>query len=64
MRIFSYDVDYQSRLQPSDALEVIYSAEGEAEGAEILYAALSLGGSDSSLLPLPLGRGRHGRLLR
>jgi murein DD-endopeptidase MepM/ murein hydrolase activator NlpD len=46
VRIFSYDVDYQSRLQPEDALEVVYSAEGGAEGAEILYAALSLGGAD------------------
>ena len=46
VHIFSYDVDYQSRLQAGDGLEVIYSAEGEegeAEGAEILYAALSLG---------------------
>jgi murein DD-endopeptidase MepM/ murein hydrolase activator NlpD len=45
VHIFSYDVDYQSRLQPSDSLEVIYSAEadGEAEGAEVLYAALTLG---------------------
>jgi murein DD-endopeptidase MepM/ murein hydrolase activator NlpD len=45
VRIFSYDVDYQNRLQPSDSLEVIYSAEGDAEAAEILYAALSLGGT-------------------
>jgi len=43
VHIFSYDVDYQARLSPSDSLEVIYSAEGDAEGAEILYAALSLG---------------------
>lgn len=45
VRIFSYDVDYQAKLAPSDALEVIYSAggEGESEGAEILYAALTLG---------------------
>jgi murein DD-endopeptidase MepM/ murein hydrolase activator NlpD len=44
VRIFSYDVDWQARLQPSDALEVIYSAESDAaEGAEILYASLSLG---------------------
>ena len=33
VHIFSYDVDYQARLSPSDSLEVIYSAEGEAEGA-------------------------------
>jgi murein DD-endopeptidase MepM/ murein hydrolase activator NlpD len=49
VRIFSYDVDYQSRLAPADGLEVIYSAEepqageGKAEGSEILYAALTLG---------------------
>jgi len=46
VRIFAYDVDYQSRISPTDSLEVIYSAEaaeGEGEGAEILYAALTLG---------------------
>jgi murein DD-endopeptidase MepM/ murein hydrolase activator NlpD len=36
-------VDYQTRLGASDKLEVIYSAEGAPEGAEILYAALSVG---------------------
>jgi murein DD-endopeptidase MepM/ murein hydrolase activator NlpD len=46
VHIFSFDADYQSRLSPTDSLEVIYSAEGsdgEAEGAEILYASLTLG---------------------
>jgi murein DD-endopeptidase MepM/ murein hydrolase activator NlpD len=46
VHIFSFDADYQSRLSPTDLLEVIYSAEGsdgEAEGAEILYASLTLG---------------------
>lgn len=46
IHIFAYDVDYQSRLAPTDDLEVIYSAEGEdgaVEGAEILFAALTLG---------------------
>jgi murein DD-endopeptidase MepM/ murein hydrolase activator NlpD len=43
VHIFSYDVDYQARLSPSDSLEVIYSADSGEEGAEILYAALSLG---------------------
>jgi murein DD-endopeptidase MepM/ murein hydrolase activator NlpD len=43
--IFSYDVDYQTRLSPSDNLEVIYSTEMDAENAEILYAALTLGSS-------------------
>lgn len=44
IRIFSYDVDFQGRLGPADALEVVYSADGDqGEGAEILYASLSLG---------------------
>jgi murein DD-endopeptidase MepM/ murein hydrolase activator NlpD len=42
VHIFSYDVDYQSRLSPNDDLEVIYSADG-GDAAEILYAALTLG---------------------
>jgi murein DD-endopeptidase MepM/ murein hydrolase activator NlpD len=40
--IFSYDADYQTRLSPSDNLEVIYSTEAD-ENAEILFAALTLG---------------------
>jgi murein DD-endopeptidase MepM/ murein hydrolase activator NlpD len=43
VHIFSYDVDYQSRLSPNDALDVIYSAEGASESTEILYASLTLG---------------------
>ena len=43
VHIFSYDVDYQTRLSAADNLEVIYSADGATEGAEILYAALTLG---------------------
>jgi murein DD-endopeptidase MepM/ murein hydrolase activator NlpD len=41
--IFSYDVDYQTRLSPTDNLEVIYSADEDPESAEILYASLTLG---------------------
>jgi murein DD-endopeptidase MepM/ murein hydrolase activator NlpD len=43
--IFSYDVDYQTRLNPTDSLEVIYSADEDPESAEILYASLTLGNS-------------------
>ena len=43
VHIFSYDVDYQSRLSPNDDLEVIYSADGGKDASEILYAALTLG---------------------
>ncbi len=41
--IFSYDADYQTRLSPTDNLEVIYAADEDAENAEILYAAMTIG---------------------
>jgi murein DD-endopeptidase MepM/ murein hydrolase activator NlpD len=43
VHIFSYDVDYQSRLSPNDDLDVIYSSDGGTDNSEILYAALTLG---------------------
>jgi len=43
IHVFAYDADYQSRLSPSDDLDVIYSADGSEDPAEILYAALTLG---------------------
>jgi len=42
VHIFSYDVDYQTRLSASDSLDVIYSDNAE-EPSEILYAAMTLG---------------------
>ncbi len=45
VQIFSFDVDFQSRVTPSDTLEVIYSAdEAEPDKAEILYASITLAG--------------------
>jgi murein DD-endopeptidase MepM/ murein hydrolase activator NlpD len=44
VHIFSFDVDYQARLSPTDNLEVIYAADAPEEGAEILYVALTLSG--------------------
>jgi murein DD-endopeptidase MepM/ murein hydrolase activator NlpD len=44
--VFSFDVDYQARLSASDALEVVYASEDDkADGAEILFASLTLGGT-------------------
>lgn len=43
VHIFSFEVDYQTRLSASDSLEVIYAAEGGAESPDILYASLTLG---------------------
>ena len=46
VRIFGYDVDFQERVGPGDALEVLYGVddEGGQERPEILYVALNIGG--------------------
>jgi murein DD-endopeptidase MepM/ murein hydrolase activator NlpD len=46
IRIYSYDVDFQRKAQPGDALEVLYAGEDDApaEGKrDVLYASLSVG---------------------
>ncbi|MFN4009762.1 MAG: M23 family metallopeptidase [Pannonibacter sp.] len=45
VRAFSYDVDFNARVQPGDAIEVFYgmSEEGSDETAEILFASLNTG---------------------
>ena len=48
IRIYSYDVDFQRRVQPGDSFDVFYAGEDEGTAAtdrnEVLYAALTLGG--------------------
>jgi murein DD-endopeptidase MepM/ murein hydrolase activator NlpD len=44
VRIFSYDLDFQQRVRGGDNLEVIFTEEDEGERAEILSAALTIGG--------------------
>jgi murein DD-endopeptidase MepM/ murein hydrolase activator NlpD len=49
VRIYSYDVDFQRRVQPGDSFDVFYTGEDEgtnnsAEKTEVLYAALTVGG--------------------
>ena len=49
IRIYSYDVDFQRKVQPGDSIDVLYSDDenGEAQGAakdEVRYAALTVGG--------------------
>ncbi|WP_409565016.1 M23 family metallopeptidase [Methylobacterium sp. J-090] len=49
VRIFGYDVDFQRRISPGDALDVFYTFDEDAgqtasERPELLYAALNLGG--------------------
>jgi murein DD-endopeptidase MepM/ murein hydrolase activator NlpD len=46
IRIYSYDVDFQRRVQPGDSFEVLYSGDEEASDAkkDVLFATLTIGG--------------------
>ncbi len=48
IRIYSYDVDFQRKVQPGDSFEVLYAGEEESSAADsrndVLFAALTVGG--------------------
>ncbi|MEW6640864.1 MAG: M23 family metallopeptidase [Pseudomonadota bacterium] len=48
IRIYSYDVDFQRRVQAGDSFEVFYAGEDEtpnnADKNDVLYASLTVGG--------------------
>jgi murein DD-endopeptidase MepM/ murein hydrolase activator NlpD len=48
IRIYSYDVDFQRKVQPGDSFEVLYAGEEEAPVADsrndVLFATLTVGG--------------------
>lgn len=48
IRIFSFDLDFNTRIGPGDRLEVVYSLDENetetAEASEIIYTALTIGG--------------------
>lgn len=48
VKIYSYDVDFQRKVQPGDSFDVFYAGEDEGvastEKTEVLYAALTVGG--------------------
>lgn len=48
IRIYSYDVDFQRKVQPGDSFDVFYAGEDEGsaitEKTEVLFAALTVGG--------------------
>ncbi len=48
IRIYSYDVDFQRKVQPGDSFEVLYAGEEETPVADsrndVLFAALTVGG--------------------
>ncbi|MBO6758295.1 MAG: M23 family metallopeptidase [Roseibium sp.] len=45
IRVFSFDVDFNARVQPGDSMEVFFAEvqDGEAGLAEVLYAGLTTG---------------------
>ena len=51
IRIYSYDVDFQRKVQPGDSFEVLFASDDENANdnskAEVLYALLTTGGEDS-----------------
>ncbi|MBN8920138.1 MAG: M23 family metallopeptidase, partial [Rhizobiales bacterium] len=47
IRIYSFDVDFQRRVQPGDSFELLYPGEDDPAGEgknDILYASLTIGG--------------------
>src|SRR6266516_2234971 len=48
VRIYSYDVDFQRKVQPSDSFDVFFAGEDEGatitEKTEVLFASLTVGG--------------------
>jgi len=48
VRIYSYDVDFQRKVQPGDSFDVFFAGEGEGTGnnekTEVLFASLTVGG--------------------
>lgn len=48
VKIYSYDVDFQRKVQPGDSFDVFFAGEDEGvtstEKTEVLYAALTVGG--------------------
>ena len=45
VRIFSYDVDFQRKVQPGDSFDVLYSDDENADGHnEVRYVSLTVGG--------------------
>ncbi|TMJ86590.1 MAG: M23 family metallopeptidase [Alphaproteobacteria bacterium] len=48
IRIYSYDVDFQRKVQPGDSFEILFASDdengGDSSKAEVLYALLTTGG--------------------
>lgn len=44
VRVFAYDVDFQRRVQPGDAMDLFYTHYDDGAPKEVLSAALTVGG--------------------
>jgi murein DD-endopeptidase MepM/ murein hydrolase activator NlpD len=48
IRLYSYDVDFQRKVQPGDSFEVLFAGEDETAGAEgntdVMFASLTISG--------------------
>ena len=45
VRIYAYDVDFQRKVQPGDAFDVLYAEDSNGDGThEVRYASLTIGG--------------------
>jgi len=48
IKIYSYDVDFQRKVQPGDSFDVFFAGEDEGanstEKSEVLFASLTVGG--------------------
>ena len=47
IRIYSYDIDFQRKVQPGDSFELLFSGDDDTPGeikGEVMYASLTLGG--------------------
>jgi murein DD-endopeptidase MepM/ murein hydrolase activator NlpD len=53
IRIYSFDVDFQRKVQPGDSFEVLYAGNEKAPAADsrndVLYASLTLGGETKKI---------------
>ena len=53
IRIYSFDVDFQRKVQPGDSFEVLYAGDDDKPGVDrrtdVLFAALTIGGETKKL---------------
>ena len=68
IRIYSYDVDFQRKVQPGDSFDVFYAGEDEGstitEKNEVLFASLTVGGETKKYYRFQTPDDSRGRLLR